>query len=288
MAVRKTIFIIMAVLLFSSGMLSVISEKFPLSMGHIPSVNASSPYEDPNFMPVDTKGTPMYGFRVIHIYPHDPDAFTQGLTFYNGHIYEGTGLYGHSTLRKVELKTGRILKKHPMSSEYFGEGITICQNRLIQLTWQSHTGFIYDTQSFRLLGTFSYPTEGWGITCDGKNLIMSDGTSILRFLDPRKFTIVKKIKVRDRGKDVPHINELEYVKGEIYANIWDTGYIARISQQTGEVLGWIDFRGLYQFVSKGIKVDVMNGIAYDSKNDRLFVTGKLWPNIFEIRVETSK
>lgn len=268
--------------------LSFVSNKSPLLICQVPFGTVSSHNNDKNLSSINTGGTAVYSFRVVNVYPHDPDAFTQGLTFYNGHIYEGTGLYGHSTLRKVELKTGKVLKNYQISSEYFGEGITIWKNRLIQLTWQSHTGFIYDTQSFRLLGTFSYPTEGWGITCDGKNLIMSDGTSILRFLDPRKFTIVKKIEVRDRGKNVPHINELEYVKGEIYANIWDTGYIARISPQTGKVLGWIDLSGLYQLVRKGGKADVLNGIAYDVKNDRLFVTGKFWPNIFEIRVETSK
>jgi glutamine cyclotransferase len=230
----------------------------------------------------------VYGFRVIHSYPHDPDAFTQGLTFYNGHIYEGTGLYGNSTLRKVDLKTGRVLKNHHLPTKHFGEGITICRNRLIQLTWQSHTGFIYDTQSFRLLGNFTYPTVGWGITYDGKNLIMSDGTSIVRFLDPWKYTVVKQIDVRNHGKSVPHINELEYVKGEIYANIWDTGYIARISPRTGEVLGWIDLRGLYQLIPKDGKADVLNGIAYDAHKDRLFVTGKFWPKLFEIRVVTSQ
>lgn len=269
-------------------MFPVISENFTLLMGDVPAGNASSPSTGPNFTSIDVKGTPVYGFRIVHIYPHDPEAFTQGLIFHNGHIFEGTGLYGYSTLRKVELKTGKVLKKYRLPSRYFGEGITICRNRLIQLTWQSHVGFIYDAQSFRLLGTFTYPTEGWGITCDGKNLIMSDGTAALRFLDPRKFTVVREIEVRDHRKAVLHINELEYIKGEIYANIWDSGYIARISPQTGEVLGWIDLRGLYQCVRKDGKADVLNGIAYDAENDRLFVTGKLWPRLFEIRIEASQ
>jgi glutamine cyclotransferase len=266
-------------------MFSVVSEKFPLPMVCIPSGNAASPSEGLNFKPTGKTGTPVYGFHVVHSYPHDPDAFTQGLTFYNGHIYEGTGLYGQSTLRKVDLKTGKVLKNHHLPAKYFGEGITVYRNRLIQLTWKSHAGFIYDNQSFHLLGTFSYLTEGWGITCDGKNLIMSDGTAVLRFLDPQTFTVVKQIEVRNRGRVVSNINELEYVKGEIYANIWDTGYIARISPRTGEVLGWIDLRGLYQLIPKDGKADVLNGIAYDAHNDRLFVTGKFWPKIFEIRVE---
>jgi glutamine cyclotransferase len=286
--VKKIIFIVIAALLFTSGILSVISEKLLQPVGGIPSGNASSPSSGPNFTPVDVKGTPVYGFRIVNIYPHDPDAFTQGIIFHNGHIFEGTGRYGYSTLRKVELKTGKVLKKYRLPSRYFGEGITICRNRLIQLTWESHAGFIYDTQSFHLLGTFTYPTEGWGITCDGKNLIMSDGIAVLRFLDPRKFTVVRQIEVRDHRKVVPRINELEYIKGEIYANIWNSGYIAKISPQTGEVLGWIDLRGLYQFVRKDGKVDVLNGIAYDAENDRLFVTGKLWPKLFEIRVVTSQ
>jgi glutaminyl-peptide cyclotransferase len=285
MIVRKAVFIIIIVLFLTVGGFSFIAEKLPPFVGDVTSGITRSLYAEPNLTPNDTTGTPLYGFRVVNTYPHDPEAFTQGLIFHKGHLYEGTGLHGHSTLRKVELKTGRILQTHSLPAEYFGEGITICRNRLIQLTWQSQTGFIYDPQSFRLLGTFSYQTEGWGITCDGNSLIMSDGTATLRFLDPRTFKVVKQIEVRDHGKAVPHINELEYIKGEIYANIWDTAYIARISPRTGQVLGWIDLRGLYQFVRKG---DVLNGIAYDAKNDRLYVTGKYWPKLFEIRVEALK
>ncbi|MCX5846402.1 MAG: glutaminyl-peptide cyclotransferase [Deltaproteobacteria bacterium] len=259
-----------------------------MSIGQASWGNASSLYAEPNLAPIDTTGATIHGFRIINTYPHDPEAFTQGLVFHKGYLYEGTGRHGHSTLRKVELKTGGILKSHRLPIEYFGEGITIWQNKLIQLTWQSHTGFIYDLQSFRLLRTFSYPTEGWGITCDGNNLIMSDGTAILRFLDPRKFTMVKQIEVKDRGRPIPYLNELEYIKGEIFANIWDTGYIARISPQTGRVLGWIDLRGLYRLVDNGKRVDVLNGIAYDTKNNRLFVTGKFWPKLFEIRLEAQK
>jgi glutamine cyclotransferase len=286
--VRKTFFTIIIALFLTAGIFAVISDRFSLPAVYIIPGITPSLYAEPNLAPIDTTGTTFHGFRAVNTYPHDPEAFTQGLVFHKGYLYEGTGLHGHSTLRKVELKTGRILKSHRLPIEYFGEGITIWQNKLIQLTWQSHTGFIYDLQSFRLLRTFSYPTEGWGITCDGKNLIMSDGTAILRFLDPRKFTVVKQIEVQDRGRPVPYLNELEYIKGEIFANIWDTGYIARISPQTGRVLGWIDLRGLYRLVDNGKRVDVLNGIAYDTKNNRLFVTGKFWPKLFEIRLESQK
>jgi glutamine cyclotransferase len=275
-------------LFHASGTLSLVFWESLLSIGQASWGNVPSLYAEPNLAPIDTTGPTIHGFRIVNTYPHDPEAFTQGLVFHKGYLYEGTGLHGHSTLRKVELKTGRIVKSHRLPVEYFGEGITIWQNKLIQLTWQSHTGFIYDLQSFRLLRTFSYPTEGWGITCDGNNLIMSDGTAILRFLDPRKFTVVKQIEVKDRGRPVPYLNELEYIKGEIFANIWDTGYIARISPQTGRVLGWIDLRGLYRLVDNGKRVDVLNGIAYDTKNNRLFVTGKFWPKLFELRLDSKE
>lgn len=281
---RKTIFTIIIALLLLAIALSFVSGKFPLLMCQTPLGIASSQNTGLNIAPINTDGATVYTFRVVNVYPHDSEAFTQGLIFHKGHLYEGTGLNGHSSLRKVELKTGRVLKKYQLPAEYFGEGITIWQNRLIQLTWQSRTGFIYDLQSFRPLGTFSYPTEGWGITCDGNHLIMSDGTAALRFLDPRTFKIVKQIKVMNRGKGVTHINELEYVNGEIYANIWDTSYIARISPQTGQVLGWINLKELYQYMGVNGKVDVLNGIAYDPKNDRLFVTGKFWPKLFEIKL----
>ncbi|HVO68345.1 MAG TPA: glutaminyl-peptide cyclotransferase [Syntrophales bacterium] len=285
MDIRKRISAIIVVLSLTASIFSFVSGESPLS---ITLGNASSLDAGLNLASIDTTGTTLHSIRVINVYPHDPEAYTQGLVYHRGFFYEGTGLQGHSTIRKVELKTGRVLKSHQLPTEYFGEGITIYRNVLIQLTWQSHTGFIYDLQSFRLLGTFSYPTEGWGITYDDKNLIMSDGTAILRFLNPRTFKVVKQIEVRDRGRIVSNINELEYIKGEIYANVWGMGYIVRISPRTGQVLGWIDLRILYQNVGGSGKIDVLNGIAYDAKGDRLFVTGKYWPSIFEVRLETSK
>ena len=277
------ILIAVIVLILAVGMPFFAFDKLPFS---ITPGNASSLCGALNLAPIDMTGTTLHNIRVINVYPHDPEAYTQGLVFHKGYIYEGTGLQGYSTIRKVELKTGKVVKNHQLPTKYFGEGITIYQNKLIQLTWRSHTGFVYDLQSFRLLGTFSYPTEGWGITCDGKNLIMSDGTAILHFLDTRTFKVVRQIEVRDRGNTVPNINELEYIKGEIYANVWGTGYIVRISPLTGQVLGWIDLRVLYGLVGNAGKIDVLNGIAYDAKGDRLFVTGKYWPSIFEIRLET--
>lgn len=288
MNVRKNISLFIIIFILATGLISLVSEKLPLPIGQVLPGNASLLDSGLNLVPIDTSGTILYNIRIVNIYPHDPDAFTQGLVFHKGYIYEGTGLHGHSAIRKVDLKTGSVLKRHQLPAEHFGEGITIYQNKLIQLTWQSHTGFIYDLQSFRLHGTFSYPTEGWGLTCDSNHLIMSDGTAILRFIDPETFKVVRRVEVKDRGRSVSNINELEYIKGEIYANIWGIGYIARISPKTGNVSGWIDLRTLYQYVERDGKVDVLNGIAYDAKNDRLFVTGKYWPKIFEIRLEASK
>lgn len=226
---------------------------------------------------------PVYTYRIINTYPHDRNAFTQGLVFEDGFLYEGTGLYGKSTLRKVELETGDIMKLHELSSEYFGEGIAIYQDKIYQLTYQSRRGFIYDKDKFTVLGEFTYTTEGWGLTCDGELLIMSDGTSTLSFRDPETLEEIYKITVYDNKGEVTRLNELEYVNGEIYANIWQTDYIARISPQTGRVIGWIDLKGLLDPEYRR-NTDVLNGIAYDAEYDRLFVTGKLWPYLFEIEL----
>jgi glutamine cyclotransferase len=227
--------------------------------------------------------TPVYTYTIVHTYPHDPGAFTQGLIYENDMLYEGTGLWGRSSLRKVELETGNVLQILALSNQFFGEGITIFDDRIIQLTWQSRTGFVYD-DDFELLQTFKYPTEGWGITHDGTSLIMSDGTSTLYFWDPETFTETNRIAVYDDDGPVVRLNELEYIHGEIYANVWQTDLIARIDPQTGQVVGWIDLEGLLTLEGTNQTVDVLNGIAYDTAGDRLFVTGKLWPKLFEIEL----
>jgi glutamine cyclotransferase len=232
--------------------------------------------------------TPVFGFKVIRVFPHDPKAFTQGLVFHQGFLYEGTGLLGKSSLRKVKLETGRTVKLYQLPYQLFGEGITLWQNNLIQLTWKTRTGFVYDRETFRLLRKFTYPTEGWGITQDGKHLIMSDGTSFLHFLDPCNFKEVKRIHVHDRGLPITLLNELEYIKGEIYANVYLTDRIVRISPKTGRVTGWIDLQGLLPTKDRAQGVDVLNGIAYDAQGNRIFVTGKYWPKVFEIRIVPRK
>lgn len=225
-----------------------------------------------------------YTYRVIDEYPHDIYAWTQGLSFQDDVLYEGTGQYGRSQLRKVDLATGEILQYRSLPDLFFGEGIAVFDNRIYQLTWQSHTGFVYDKNSFELLQTFSYPTWGWGLTHDGSRLIMSDGSAALYFLDPETLTKVGQIEVRDADGPVIMLNELEYIEGEIYANVWQTNRIARIDPGTGQVTGWIDLTGLLKPEDLGQQVDVLNGIAYDAVGDRLLVTGKLWPKIFEIEL----
>ena len=227
---------------------------------------------------------PVYTYQVVNTYPHDHQAFTEGLVFEDGFLYEGTGLYGSSTLRRVELETGKILKVCELPAQFFGEGVTIYEDKIVQLTWKSHLGLVYDKESFELLQKFSYPSEGWGITYDGKHLIMSDGTSTLHFLNPETFEEVSRIEVSANDIPVTRINELEYIQGEIYANIWQTDYIARIDLQTGEVVGWIDLEGILSPEEDDETVDVLNGIAYDAKDDRLLVTGKFWPKLFEIKL----
>jgi len=234
--------------------------------------------------PPSPQAIPLYTYRVINLYPHDRNAFTQGLVFENDFLYEGTGLHEKSSLRKVELATGSVIQMKELPRKFFGEGVTIYENRIIQLTWRSHTGFVYDKESFALLQEFSYPMEGWGITHDGSHLIMSDGTSTLHFLDPHTFKEVDQITVTDANGLVSKLNELEYVKGEIYANVWPTERVAMIKPHTGQVSGWIDLSGLLRKEDYDTPMDVLNGIAYDEKDDRLFVTGKWWPTLFEIKL----
>ncbi len=228
---------------------------------------------------------PVHGYQIVHSYPHDPRAFTQGLTYLDGYLYEGTGLAGQSSIRKVKLESGEVLQIQRLDSQYFGEGIAIWQNALVQLTWQSEIGFVYDRATFQRQRTFSYRGEGWGLTQDGKRLIMSDGQpdGMLRFIDPVSMKETGRLPVRDGNRPVVGLNELEVVKGEIFANVWQTDRIARISPSTGRVTGWIDLGGLLS-PREAAGVDVLNGIAYDAAGDRLFVTGKLWPKLFEIKV----
>ncbi|KQY30884.1 glutamine cyclotransferase [Caulobacter sp. Root487D2Y] len=227
--------------------------------------------------------TPVYGYEVVRTYPHDPNAFTEGLFLRDGFLYESTGLEGASSIRKIVLETGGVENERSISSQYFGEGIVDWKDRLIELTWKHQIGFVYGLDDFEARGEFSYEGEGWALTRDDKRLIMSDGTSRLRFLDPETLKETGGITVTDEGRPVDQLNELEWVKGEILANIWKSDRIARIDPASGKVTGWIDLTGLLPLEDRA-RTDVLNGIAYDAKADRLIVTGKLWPRMYEIRV----
>ncbi|MFC1976511.1 glutaminyl-peptide cyclotransferase [Chloroflexota bacterium] len=250
----------------------------PLSPVNTPPPPPPSP--TPNVMATPAR----YTYRIVNTYPHDRNAWTQGLILIDGTMYEGTGLYGRSTLRRVNLETGEVLQNHAVSLQFFGEGITIFDDKIIQLTWKANTGFIYDKDSFAVEQVFSYPTEGWGITHDGERLIMSDGTSTLYFWNPETLAEIGRVQVYDNNGPVVKLNELEYINGEVYANIWQTNLIARIDPETGQVLGWIRLDGLLNAEDLNQPVGVLNGIAYDAENDRLFITGKLWPKLFEIEL----
>jgi glutamine cyclotransferase len=238
----------------------------------------------PSFAGRKQVALPVYGYRVVNVYPHDRQAYTQGLIWCDGFLYEGTGLHGASSLRKVRLETGRVVEQRSLDRQYFGEGITEWGGRLLQLTWNSNLGFIYDRSSLKVRGTFRYPGEGWGLTHDRDRLIMSDGTAILRVLDPKTLRETGRLNVQSGGAPLANLNELEFVQGEIFANVYRTDLIARISPQTGAVTGWIDLSGLLPEADRRIPVDVLNGIAYDAGGNRLFVTGKLWPKLFEIEL----
>ena len=226
-----------------------------------------------------------YGYEVVHNYPHDQDAFTQGLIFVEGKLYEGTGEEGRSSLRELDLQTGRVLKQVAIPEQYFGEGITFLNGKIYQLTWLHQVGFIYNAQTLEKSGQFEYTGEGWGITNDGRSLIISDGSNLLKFLDPDSFRVAKTIAVTDRGTPVTKLNELEFVNGEIYANVWHDQRIVTIDPQNGRVTGWIDLSGLLEPGAVDDPEAVLNGIAYDQAGNRLFVTGKLWPQLFEIRLK---
>ena len=236
--------------------------------------------------PIGDQEIPVYGFDVVAVYPHDPGAFTQGLAYRDGLLYEGTGLYGGSSIRETILETGEQVRSRCLPPTIFGEGIVLWEDRLVQLTWREETGIVWDLENFTVIDTFYYPTEGWGITTDGSSLIMSDGSSVLRFLDPETFEVTRTIEVKADGRPIESLNELEYVEGLIYANVWKTDEIAIISPETGEVVGWIDLSGILA-EDERLRSDVLNGIAYDAKSDRLLVTGKLWPKIFQIEVVAS-
>ena len=228
---------------------------------------------------------PMYGFDVVHAYPHDMNAFTEGLLYLNGFLYESTGLEKQSSIRKVRLETGEVLQKIDIPPQYFGEGLVVWKRHLISLTWKSHVGFVFDLATLRLQRKFHYEGEGWALTQDGSRIIMSDGTAQLRFLDPATLQETGRIGVSLEGTPVDKVNELEWVRGEIYANVWQTNWVLRIDPASGRVLGLINLAGLLT-PSERIagRTDVLNGIAYDAQGDRLFVTGKNWPKVFEIRL----
>lgn len=231
---------------------------------------------------------PTYGYEITHTYPHDTTAFTEGLFYLNGFLYESTGLEQHSSIRKVRIKTGEVLQKIDIPPQYFGEGIVNWQGHLISLTWKSQIGFVFDLRTLKLQRQFSYRGEGWALTRNDKQIIMSDGTSELRFLDPNTLQETNRIQVTLEGKPVLNVNELEWVKGEIYANVWQTNWVVRIDPNNGQVVGLINLAGLLKPSDIVVgQTDVLNGIAYDAKNDRLFVTGKNWPKLFEIRLKAS-
>ncbi len=229
--------------------------------------------------------TPVFTYQVAHTFPHDPTAFTEGLFYQDGYLYESTGLEGQSSIRKEKLETGEVVQRIAIPDQYFGEGIVAWKGRLIELTWRSHIGFTYDLATLRKTGEFHYPGEGWALTKDDHRLIMSDGTPDIRFLDPVTLKQIGTLHVTDQGRPVENLNEVEWVKGQIYANIWQTDRIARIDPHTGHVLGWIDLTGILSPADRVAgETDVLNGIAYDPKGDRLFVTGKNWPKLFEIKL----
>ena len=257
----------------------------PYKFGLVLLLAMIGPYRAAGFVVSQPAGTslPVFGYTVVRSYPHDPAAFTQGLQWVDGFLYEGTGNHGASSIRKVRLDTGEVLQKRDLPEQYFGEGIVVRRDELFQLTYKSEIGFVYDRDTFAPKRTFRYPGEGWGLTDDGMHLVMSDGTDRLRLLDPSSLKEIRRMPVTAGGTAVKNLNELEWVKGEIFANIWMTDYVARIDPATGRVTGWVDLRGLLSSRDRA-KADVLNGIAYDAAGDRLFVTGKWWPRLFEVKL----
>jgi glutaminyl-peptide cyclotransferase len=230
-----------------------------------------------------TPTAPVHSYRVVQAFPHDPQAFTQGLVFHNDELFESTGIRSRSSVRRVDLHTGQVLQIKSLPNRYFGEGLVVLDQKIIQLTWRSRKGFVYDRDTLDQIGTFSYPTEGWGLTHDGRHLILSDGTETLFFLDPDNFQIQRSIEVYDGMRPIRNLNELEYIDGWVYANVWRTHRIAIIDPKSGQVSNWLDLKGILAANSSNPWPGVLNGIAHDPRQDRLFITGKLWPTLFEIK-----
>jgi glutamine cyclotransferase len=248
-----------------------------LGAATVPTVAA----QPPSIVPV----APVRDYDVVAEYPHDPGAFTQGLNLVDGQIYEGTGLNGMSELRLVDLETGEVLESHRLTSEYFGEGVTVLGDKIFQLTWLTGIAFVYDKESFEQIGTFSYDTEGWGLTNDGSSLIMSDGSDQIFYRDPETFEVTRQISVHDGGNQIFNLNELEYIDGVIWANVWKTNFIARIDPESGQVIDWLDLTALEaQVQAAGEHIDVLNGIAWNPETNTVYITGKLWPTLFEIEL----
>ncbi|MDY6845679.1 MAG: glutaminyl-peptide cyclotransferase [Chloroflexota bacterium] len=245
-------------------------------------LNYNTPREVRSSLPEEL--TPKMTYAVVNSYPHDPRAFTQGLVYHKGYLYESTGLYSESSLRQVDLETGEVLRKVDLSDEFFAEGLAIYDNQLVQLTWREKVGFVYALEDFSIIRQFTYQTQGWGLTYDDQRLILSDGTDRLYFLDPNTFQVVDSLSITYQGQAIQRLNELEYIRGEIYANIWQTDDIVRINPLTGEVVGWIDLSAILPDDIRTTDTDVLNGIAYDPESDRLFITGKRWPKLYEIRL----
>jgi len=225
-----------------------------------------------------------FSYKVISTYPHDPEAFTQGLVLDDGVLFEGTGLYGKSSIRVVDLETGNVSLIKNLPYSFFGEGITVIDDRIIQITWKSHIAFVYDKDTLELIDSFKLDSEGWGLTHNESHLILSDGSSILYFLNSTTYKVLGEVTVSNDGIPLTYINELEYIKGKVYANIWQTNYIAEIDPASGNITGWIDLEGIQSYLDYNKSIDVLNGIAYDSENDKIYVTGKLWPNLFQIEL----
>ncbi len=243
--------------------------------------------KSPSAAAADPAAVPVYTYDIVHVWPHDPKAFTEGLSWLNGGLLESTGIEGASDLRKVDLATGLVRQRVKLPPQYFGEGSVVIGDKIYQVTWQTHKGFVYNLATLDLEREFSYEGEGWGLTTDGQSIIMSNGSNVIQFLDPATFQVTRTISVFSNGQPLRNLNELEYVKGELYANIWQTQSVARIDPATGRLLGLIDFSGLLSPADYGGSPppDVLNGIAYDAADDRLFITGKYWPKLFEVRLK---